>query len=285
MIYSYLLIGQSNMAGRGNIGDVEKITDERLKMMRNACWQPLTEPISPDRPFAGVSLATSFAKSVIEDNPDVTAALIPCADGGTSMDEWAEGTPLYDNAVFCTRQAKRTSTLKAVLWHQGEADTAPNLFPEYLSKLEKMLKSLLRDIGEPNIPVLLGGLGEYLWHCPLNENLKNYAFINEQLKKLANDNRNYFYVAAKGLAPKDDFLHFDAVSLRKFGIRYYNVYKNQKSLYEADVDEEYSAFGYKNEMPADEFAIKAKALKAELIEGKITKEEYQRCFAELLKNV
>mgnify|MGYP000999236259 CR=1 FL=1 len=45
--------------------------------------------------------------------------LIPCADGGTSLDDWAVGGLLYDNAVFQAKLAQRTSELSGILWHQG----------------------------------------------------------------------------------------------------------------------------------------------------------------------
>ena len=44
MIHSFLLIGQSNMAGRGNIADVERIDNPHLKMLRNGRWQPMIPP-------------------------------------------------------------------------------------------------------------------------------------------------------------------------------------------------------------------------------------------------
>jgi len=50
VIHSFLLIGQSNMAGRGIIGEVPAIDHRGLMfMLRNGRWQPMTEPINPDR--------------------------------------------------------------------------------------------------------------------------------------------------------------------------------------------------------------------------------------------
>ena len=54
MIHSFLLIGQSNMAGRGFLGEVEPLSDDRMKMLRNCRWQKLSEPVNFDRPTAGV---------------------------------------------------------------------------------------------------------------------------------------------------------------------------------------------------------------------------------------
>ena len=84
MIHAFLMIGQSNMAGRGNIADVERIDNPPLKMLRNGRWQPMLAPVNPDRFFSGVSLAESFADAYQKDH-GVDVDLIPCADGGTQM--------------------------------------------------------------------------------------------------------------------------------------------------------------------------------------------------------
>ena len=35
MVHSILIIGQSNMAGRGNIDEVEPICNEKIKVLKN----------------------------------------------------------------------------------------------------------------------------------------------------------------------------------------------------------------------------------------------------------
>lgn len=46
---SFLLIGQSNMAGRGEFGEVPEIINKKCYMLRNGKWVPMREPINPDR--------------------------------------------------------------------------------------------------------------------------------------------------------------------------------------------------------------------------------------------
>ncbi len=53
MIKSFLMLGQSNMAGRGFISEVTPIYNERIQMLRNGRWQMMTEPINYDRPVSG----------------------------------------------------------------------------------------------------------------------------------------------------------------------------------------------------------------------------------------
>ena len=66
-ITSFLMIGQSNMAGRGDFGEVEPISNPMCYMLRMDRWQRMSEPINPDRAIfdtefhSGVNLAASFA--------------------------------------------------------------------------------------------------------------------------------------------------------------------------------------------------------------------------------
>ena len=61
MIHSFLLIGQSNMAGRGYVTDVPKIENDRINVLTNGRFQLAFSPINPDRDTSGVNLAESFA--------------------------------------------------------------------------------------------------------------------------------------------------------------------------------------------------------------------------------
>lgn len=222
MVHSFLLIGQSNMAGRGFIDEVEPICNEHLKVLRNGRWYPMYTPVNCDRPFSGVSLAESFADAYAKDN-DVDVGLIPCADGGTSLDHWQVGGLLYDHAICQARLAQRTSTIAGVLWHQGEADCGADRYPYYAQKMQVIMDAFRKDLNLYDVPFLLGALGEYL---PLRspEYYKNYVNVNAALEKLAQENTMTGFVSAKGLKPNPDNLHFCSAALREFGLRYYSVF-------------------------------------------------------------
>ena len=89
MIHSFLLIGQSNMAGRGFAEEAVPVDFSRIKMLRNGRWQPVFRPINPDRKTAGVNLAESFAEAYSR-KYDTEVGIIPAADGGTKwhIDLW-----------------------------------------------------------------------------------------------------------------------------------------------------------------------------------------------------
>ena len=223
MIHSFLLIGQSNMAGRGFINEAKKIDTTHIQILRNGRWQPMFRPINPDRPFSGVSLAESFAERYAADY-GVDVGLICCADGGTKLNQWEEGSLLYENAVTQARLAQRTSKIVGILWHQGEGDCGAEFYPTYKERFEKFLKDLRRDLNLEDVPFLVGGLGDFLVNCPLDEKLKNSPILNEEFKKIARDNKLVGYVSAEGLGSNPDLLHFSAEALYEFGLRYYEEF-------------------------------------------------------------
>lgn len=49
MIHSFLLIGQSNMAGRGKKSEVEPIVNENILALRNGIFRPMYVPVNPDK--------------------------------------------------------------------------------------------------------------------------------------------------------------------------------------------------------------------------------------------
>ena len=235
MIHSILLIGQSNMGGRGNPEDVDPIQNPQLKVMRNGRWQPMYVPVNPDRCFSGVNLAESFADAYSKAHPEAEVGLIPCADGGTMMDQWMPGTLLFDHAVYMSKLAQRTSTIAAVLWHQGEADCLPPRFETYEPKLEVMFAALRKELNLHDIPFIVGGLGDFLKDREESPFGVNYAIINQQLKHYAFTHPLTGFVSAEGLQDNKDKLHFNAKSLREFGLRYYAEFEkleNKEKVFE-----------------------------------------------------
>ena len=223
IMHSVLLIGQSNMAGRGDMTGLPAL-DERIKVLKNGRWQRAFRPVNPDRVFSGACLAETFAEHYVRDH-DVPLGIIPCADGGTSLDQWHAGGLLYDNAVFCTRLAQRTTTVTAVLWHQGCSDCKEERWKVYEEKLSEILGSLRRDLGLENVPFLLGGLGHYLSENTQKPNYLNYPEVNRQLEHYAATHPMTGFVDSEGLTHKGDLLHFDTPSLYTFGERYYEAFR------------------------------------------------------------
>lgn len=217
---SILLIGQSNMAGRGFVAEAKPVDFSRVFMLRNGRWQAIFRPVHPDRSFAGVCLAESFAEAYVK-KYGVDIGLIPCADGGTSLEQWKEGSLLYDNAINNARLAMRTSNIIGILWHQGEADCRPHLTETYNERFLKMISAMQRDLGI-NVPVIVGGLGDFLTTFG-DGSLRMFHELNVELEKLA-DNENIGFASAKGLTSNPDNLHFNSQSLYEFGLRYFDEF-------------------------------------------------------------
>lgn len=234
MIHSFLMVGQSNMAGRGYFNEVEPIDNTNLLVLRNGRWQKLFTPVNPDRRFSGISLAESFALEYSKTHGNVQVGLIPCADGGTDIDDWCEGGVLFDNAIYQTRLADRTSNIAGVLWHQGESDAKEGRVEFYEEKLRKVISAFRKEKALKDIPFIMGELGKWdRTNTPWDGKL--YDKINDIIVKVATSTPNANIVSSTGLTPNEDFLHLNAKSLREFGVRYFNAFsliedKNKKFI-------------------------------------------------------
>ncbi len=223
MIHSVLLIGQSNMGGRGFVAEAEPITDANHRLvLKNGRWQKIFRPINPDRKTSGVNLGESFAERYREDHPDAEIGLIPCADGGTSLVQWRPGSLLLDHALMQLSLAERSSTLVAVLWHQGESDCDPESWPLYEERLTEIIREIRKVPAAADVPFLMGGLGDWL---PLySERFANYVHVNDALRRIAEKEPLCGYVPAEGLSSNPDHMHFSAAGLLEFGRRYYDAF-------------------------------------------------------------
>ena len=226
-ITSFLMIGQSNMAGRGEFSDVEKIDNDLCFMLRMGRWQKMSEPINPDRAIegirfhSGISLGASFADSfATEFNKPV--GLIPCADGGTTLSQWMPGEILFDHAVFMSKLAKRTSCLGGILWHQGESDCINLNKDKYKNDFIEMIEKLRKELDDENLPVIIGELSENISLEWVDKG--SVKILNNTFYEISNEIKNCTVVSSKGLSLKEDLIHFDSKSLREFGIRYFNKY-------------------------------------------------------------
>ena len=222
MIHALLMIGQSNMAGRGDFADVEPIVNPELRVLRNGRWRSFFTPVNPDRPFSGVSLAESFADAYQKDHR-VTTGLIPCADGGTRLDQWKPGSLLFDHAVLQARLAARTANIAGILWHQGESDCEEGLCESYLEKLEAFYAALTGALRLEGVPFIVGGLGDFL--SQRDGAAPYFRSVNRQIRMFAERHPMVGFASAEGLGGKPDHLHFTAASARAFGLRYYEAFR------------------------------------------------------------
>jgi len=232
-IDSFLMLGQSNMAGRGDFGEVDEIENKKCYMLRMGRWQPMSEPINPDRRIfgsefhSGISLAASFADSYSKQyNKEI--GLIPCADGGTKIIQWQPDGLLFDHAIMQAKLAMRTSKIKGVLWHQGESDCMSGEgFELYEERLTRVITQMRKELEKPDLIVIMGELS-YDSPTSLKSKISHNEF-NQLLSDISKKIDNTAVVSAKDLQLKKDGLHFDSKSLREFGVRYFEEYLKIKN--------------------------------------------------------
>ncbi|MFD2211897.1 sialate O-acetylesterase [Virgibacillus halophilus] len=250
---SILLIGQSNMAGRGFIKDVPPIYNEHINMLRNGRWQMMAEPLHFDRHISGVGPAASFAQAWTEDHPGESIGLIPCAEGGSSIDEWTIDGPLTRHAISEAKFAMETSEIVGILWHQGESDSYGEHYKTYEDKLLSLFKHLRDELHAPDIPIIIGELGHYLGEVGFGKSAIEYKQINQILSDVTLTEKNCYFVTSKGLTANPDGIHIDAVSQRKFGLRYYEAFSKQKHVLEVlDIEHEWIEKEAKRELTKNE---------------------------------
>ena len=209
----FLLIGQSNMAGRGRVEAPDKVPHPRVLMLtKELAWVPAVDPIHFDKPERiGVGLAKTFGAVVADADPAAVIGLIPAAFGGSALDEWTPGAPHYVNAINRAREAMKHGKLAGILWHQGESDSAPDKAATYAARFAQIMAQLRADLGAENVPVIVGETGRFR---------PDGAAVNAALATVPQQVARCAFVPAEGLTDQGDKLHFDTRSNRELGRRY-----------------------------------------------------------------
>lgn len=230
MINAFLMMGQSNMSGRGALDDLPEINNPHVFALRDGGWEIAREPVVRDRPFSGAGMGTAFG-AYINALTGAEIGLIPCSLGGSALDEWQSGCELFEAALTKSQTAlKSGARIVGILWHQGEHDsehaclayTYAKRFENMRSEFERRLRELAYDMGASErvaapLPVIMGELGEYLNDFPES---RYHEEINRQLRLVARSKPQYACVSARGLEDRGDKLHFSARAQREFGLRY-----------------------------------------------------------------
>jgi len=191
----WVLAGQSNMEGHGDLVDVQPsspqvhsfdmadrwlVAEEPLHTVVSALdpvhWplnaervperltgQPLENYVTNRKKGAGLGLP--FAVEMVA-RTNVPVGLIPCAHGGTSMDQWSpalkdrEGESLYGSMYRRVQAAG--GRVKGVLWYQGESDANPQAAPTFGPKFEAFVKAVRADFNQPDLPFYYVQIGRHI---------------------------------------------------------------------------------------------------------------------------
>lgn len=205
----FLLIGQSNMAGRAELeeGDEQPIANVLL-LDDKGKWIPATNPLNrfaTDRKvltMQRISPGAGFAHAMAASLPGKTIGLIANARGGTKIEQWGSGQPLYVHTI--DRLAKvENLKVDGVLWHQGEGNRSDT---KYLGKLTDLVARLRADLKNPKLPFVAG-------------EIYGKAIVNDQMAEFPSTVPRTGLARADGLTVFDK-VHFDRKSQITLGERY-----------------------------------------------------------------
>jgi hypothetical protein len=224
-MWLFLLAGQSNMAGRGAVENLDSTPHPRVFALdRDMAWGPAHEPLHWDKPdIAGVGPGFAFGRAMAERFPEARIGLIPAAVGGSSIRAWVPGgfheqtkSHPWDDAIARTNEAIRLTggELRGVIWHQGESD-AKDFADEYEGALADLVVRLRREFSQPDLPFVAGQLGQFL-----AAERPETAQINAVFGRLPARVPATAWVSSADLAHKGDGVHFDTPSVRTLGERY-----------------------------------------------------------------
>ncbi|NGF57919.1 sialate O-acetylesterase [Parapedobacter sp. SGR-10] len=209
----YLLIGQSNMAGRGIIEAEDTVTHNRVFALNASDTFVLAkEPLHFDKANRGTGPGLAFGKAMVEVNPKIQIGLIPAAVGGTKISYWEPGNSrgLYEEAIRKAKVAIKYGTLKGIIWQQGESDSNSKDAPLYKERLLNLLTAFRKDLGNDNLPIVIGGLGDFL-------KSSQYKVVNKALEEVAAELPNAGFSEASRQGHIGDRLHFNSEAQRENG--------------------------------------------------------------------
>ena len=221
----YLLIGQSNMAGRGRIKPEDLETTKNLYTLnKEGEWTLARAPLHFDKPaVVGTGLGKTFGLCMLEKQPSRQIGLIPCAVGGSPIDAWQPGAYYkptrsypYDDAIRRAKAAMQSGELKGILWHQGESDCKPGLAEVYEQKLHSLVERLREELDAPLVPFVVGQMGQFderPWDSWKKQVDQAHRTLPKKISATA-------FVSSDGLKHKGDVVHFDSASYRELGRRY-----------------------------------------------------------------
>lgn len=218
----FIMAGQSNMAGRGQVEPSDTITDKRiLSINKDGQLIMAREPLhwyEPER--TGLDCGFSFGKTIIKSIPDnIYVLLIPTAVGGSSISQWIgdslyRGVKLFSNFAEKTNLAKQFGMIKGILWHQGESDANGGSIPLYNKRLAELFVKFRTVAGNQELPVLIGELGSF------SKSKEQFDLINKTIHEYSAQDKNSAVILTGDLKDKGDSLHFNSAGQRTMGKRF-----------------------------------------------------------------
>lgn len=243
----WLLAGQSNMEGNGNLSGVDPpdalvhnfdqmdqwlIAEEPLHNLRGALDRVHWLRTGDGKPlrFEGAALMKYNAERVKGAGPGLPFAiemvrrtsipigLLPCAHGGTSMDQWDPalrekgGDSLYGSMYRRFRAAG--GRIAGMLWYQGESEANPEAAPAFQAKFERFVAKVRQDFKQPDLPFYYVQIGR---HVSL-ANQKEWNVVQEAQRKAESTIPHAAMAVSLDLS-LDDGIHIGTQDQKRLGQR------------------------------------------------------------------
>ncbi|MCC7499419.1 MAG: sialate O-acetylesterase [Bryobacterales bacterium] len=242
----WILAGQSNMEGTANLvnvtaphalvhsldmmdhwlvaedplhnmyGAIDRIHQKRRKLPERLTGEALAKYNAARRKGAGPGLP--FAVEMVR-LTGVPVGLIPCADGGSSMDEWSPalkdqgGDSLYGGTLRRFRLAG--GQVAGILWWQGESDAFNQpAAAAYKEKFRTLINAFRQDFGQPELPVYWVQIGRFT----VPDNADFWHKVQEDERILETEIRHTGMVASID-SDLDDAIHAGTESQKHIGAR------------------------------------------------------------------
>ncbi len=233
----WVLGGQSNMQGYGNLADAYKNSSPMVRAYyMNDRWGRAEEPVTcppvahapvhwklrgvdgpcPSRwrdPMGkGAGPGISFANEMFR-LTGVPQGLICCAHGGTTMAQWDPKLKKDgDNSLYgamLNRVKRNGSFVSGMIWYQGCSDAKAETIPLFRQNMIRFVSALRRDFRFPGMPFVQVQIARLIYTDSTSD--ENWTCIREIQRTLQNSIRNLLTVPAIDLE-LDDGIHISGKS-------------------------------------------------------------------------
>lgn len=224
----YLMIGQSNMAGRGELEAQDTTEYVEGVYLLDTDGNPVKakspfnrySTIRKDIGLQGYSPANNFSK-LMHSRSGRKILIVSNARGGSSIDHWLPGDKhrFLDEAVRRTRQAMQYGKLKGIAWHQGESNIQKGI-TGYVEKFKTMIAALRDSLGQGDVPVVVGQVGQWGWAPAADIATFNDSIVPKIAEEVANSRYVFSNDLARRYKDNERDPHFGRKAQRELGRRY-----------------------------------------------------------------
>ncbi|WP_165235740.1 sialate O-acetylesterase [Aquisphaera insulae] len=239
----WVLAGQSNMEGVGDLVDVTPPNPLVMSLGMDGKWGQAEEPLhwlvdSPDavhsgdpanRPqrsadqhrtrTKGAGLGLPFGVAMAEATR-VPVGLVATAHGGTSMAQWDPakkgegGNSLYGS--FLRQVQLAGGKVKGILWYQGESDASEQAAKVYGKVFADFIAAIRADLNQPELPFYFVQIGRFI--IPGASNPKDWNLVQDIQRRLPDRVPNTAVISVVDLE-LDDLIHVGTQGLKRAGQR------------------------------------------------------------------